>query len=86
MGVVVPTLAEQFDAAMLTVAVPWNLTREGATMVLLTAMPVERGAVQAGTIRLAGGRRLGRSSQSALLCVPLSHAQREPPSDPKATA
>jgi hypothetical protein len=55
MSVVVPTLADQLDASMLAVAVPWELNDAGGLMVLLTALQGAEPTVEARTITRATG-------------------------------
>jgi hypothetical protein len=48
--VVVPTLADQLRASMLTVAVPWNVTDERATLTLVAVITGEPAAIAARSV------------------------------------
>jgi hypothetical protein len=55
LGVVVPTLADQLGASLVSVAVPWGLGGETPLLVLVSALPGEAARIEARLLRRVTG-------------------------------
>lgn len=57
LGVVVPTLADQLHASLVSVAVPWGLDEETPSLVLISALPGQAAGTEARPLRRVVGAR-----------------------------